>query len=479
MFEEEEDIPRLPTPPSPLPQPIRSQSESFRPARPRDIKNVRSLSHSSRIDLSDWEIEELEELHKAGGRSRKREKPTSPALVVFYVVCLYMIVQIFSRVDDLEDLLPNSSTFRQSHSPHTSMEVPNYPHMPYGFPHVPNPLPSATPLTSGTSWWRVILGVLFYPIYLLMTILITPLPLLLNLLYLLAGGVAILLYPIIGFSKILYRAFILGPVSIIGGILEAFYPLWVLVGAVIFFGCLMGLSTGWIGKLVLNTILGWKERREIKAKKLRDKAKKEKEKKKLDLLFEQYEEIERFRQAEIERHAKRNRENILKNSTKKAPILNIGMSNLRGTKKDEKTEKDLVNKEKKEKDFQKLLLKKNENRDIFKSTGRENLQFKEDLNKRFNLNSSSSSTTTTNSNSNSNSSENFSNSNGILSTTTRKFQGKSKYIDNFEKERFDNIGLKKNKRKLTSEENDKLVRGENVPVLIGMRRRGIKETYVI
>nr|XP_018267074.1 uncharacterized protein I303_01057 [Kwoniella dejecticola CBS 10117]OBR89232.1 hypothetical protein I303_01057 [Kwoniella dejecticola CBS 10117] len=481
MYEEPEEIPRLPTPPSPLPQPTRSRSESFRPRRPGpgaaagDAKNLRSFSHSSRVDLSDWEIEELEELHRAGGRGRKRDKPTSPIVVVY----------------DLEDLLPTSSPFRQSHSPPSSMDVPvpSYPHMPYGFPPIPNPIPSNTPSAgSGTSWWRMIVGILLYPIYLIATIIITPLPLLLNLLYFLSGALLILLYPIIGLGKVLYQAFVLGPAIVLGRILEAFYPLWVLVGAVIFFGGFMGLSTGWIGRVVLNTILRWKERRAVRAKKAREKEKKERERRRLDLLFEQYDEIERMREAERERHAKevvrRERENVIKNALAlrntstntnrnqnkmQTPRLNIGMSRLRGTQKDERRERELRRERERDRD---------RGRDIFASTGRENINtqqhredFERDFERKFNTSSPSPSPSSASVGS---ASSGSGGSNGI-----RTPHGPPQPFGvSISSERFD-TGLRRTSRRLTSEEHDKLVRGEEVPVVVGMRRRGIKETYLL
>nr|XP_019049100.1 hypothetical protein I302_02881 [Kwoniella bestiolae CBS 10118]OCF28030.1 hypothetical protein I302_02881 [Kwoniella bestiolae CBS 10118] len=320
-------LPRLPTPPSPIP--------SFRPRRPREgsTNTTRSYSHSSTRDLSDWEIEELEEIHRAGGKRRKRGEPTSPVKAVF---CLYLIFQILTRSDEL-DIFPSSTTsIRQSHSPPSSMEVPSYPHLPYGFPPIPNPIPSALPPAQGTSWWRLFFGVLLYPVYLLVTLLTTPLPLLLNLLYLLARLLKVILYPVIVVLGALYGTFVAAPLGVVGGILEAFYPLVMFVGGLVGVGLFLGLSVGWVGRWVLDGILRWKNHRDSETSRRRIERRKEKEEKRQARLeFE----LERIHDRMIPKTPTISRSQGALSSRK--PVLNIGTTNLRGTKKDERRVQEL------------------------------------------------------------------------------------------------------------------------------------------
>ncbi|KAK6905578.1 hypothetical protein I203_106408 [Kwoniella mangroviensis CBS 8507] len=345
-------MPRLPTPPSPIPS-----SSHLRPSRPRgaSINTARSYSHSSTRDLSDWEIEELEEIHRAGGRGRKRNEPTSPLKAVLYVVSLYLIFQILTRSDEL-DIFPSSnpstSSIRQSHSPPSSMEVPSYPHLPYGFPPIPNPIPSALPPQPGTSWWRLFFGVLLYPVYLLATILTTPLPLILNILYLLKELLKIILYPILVVLYALYGTFIAAPLGVVRRVLEAFYPLVVFIGGLVGVGCTLGLGVGWIGRWVLDSILNWKNRRQAESK-LRRREKMERDRDMKDL--------RRIREAEIDFELERLHDRFIpktptstsqSHSSKarmissvggRRPVLNlnIGTTNIRGTKKDERRQQDL------------------------------------------------------------------------------------------------------------------------------------------
>jgi len=109
--------------------------------------------------------------------------------------------------------------------------------------------------TSGT-----IFGIIMYPFYLLVTIIATPFPLLLNALYLLFQVVVTILYPITATFRILGRTFILAPFNIVSSAVAVFYPLYVFIAGVIGVGCVLGLGVGWAGKLFLDVLFGRKRR---------------------------------------------------------------------------------------------------------------------------------------------------------------------------------------------------------------------------
>ncbi|WVF70799.1 hypothetical protein IAT40_005593 [Kwoniella sp. CBS 6097] len=285
-----EDFPglSLPPPPSmmednpdpdPVPKPV-SPSASTSSAtrvtpsrRPTTLDDSEGYSESEETDRDrdrDTGVPQ-QGIAGAGGRKRrKRSEPTSPVVVVLYVVALYLIFQILTRSDEKEVLghlhLPtSSSSFMQSQSPRSNMDISQQPyHLPYQFPPIPNPIPSIPKdkEDGGVSFGRLLLGILMYPLYLIITLLATPLPIILNLLHILKEIVVIvLLYPILSIVKAIFRTFVLGPWGVIRGILDAFYPVYVFVGGVVGVGCVMGLGAGWVGRLMLDWVIAWKDRR--------------------------------------------------------------------------------------------------------------------------------------------------------------------------------------------------------------------------
>ncbi|WWC86122.1 uncharacterized protein L201_000993 [Kwoniella dendrophila CBS 6074] len=459
-----EPLPRLPTPPSPLP---RSHTETSRPKRSYDGSGnpTRSYSHSSTRDLSDWEIEELEQLHKSGGKRKKRKEPTSPIVVVFYVVVIYLIFQILTRSDDMEIFthLPTTSSIHQSRSPPSSMDVPNYPHLPYGFPPIPNPMPSSLPPTNETSWTRLAFGVILYPFYLILTLIAIPLPLLLNLAYLLKGLLSsVILYPVLSVFGLFYRAFIATPLGFIGKILETFYPLVIFVGGVISVGCIMGLISGYLGKLVLDKVLSWKQSFSLRSRnKVKKKSKSEKERERIEELYKRYD-------AQLELEREMDRLKPKKPIFTSTPVLDIGSTNIRGTKKDEKQQR--AKQLQLQRERQKIA-----NTLYERETGRNKPtideygfgfspnDYEEFPNSRRKYSSTSSS------------------SERLTTPTTTHFRS----IDDPRHTitTFDTGEIKQRKptsssRKLTFEEDGRTtIRHE--PIVVGMRKRGIRETYVI
>ena len=126
-------------------------------------------------------------------------------------------------------------------------------------------LPRRTP---APGFWRTLLGVLIYPVYLLVTLLAIPLPLLLNTLHLMLSVLSTILYPLTSTVRLLSKTFIVGPWGVARSILGVFYPIYTFVGGVIGVGCVMGMGAGWVGKAVLDLIYG-----RAKKKRRRDKGK--------------------------------------------------------------------------------------------------------------------------------------------------------------------------------------------------------------
>lgn len=95
-----------------------------------------------------------------------------------------------------------------------------------------------------------------YPIYLIITILATPLPLLLNGLNLILLVLTTILYPLTSTIRLMTRTFLVGPFSVLLRIAEALYPIGSFVAGVVGVGCVMGAGAGYVGKAGLNLLLG-------------------------------------------------------------------------------------------------------------------------------------------------------------------------------------------------------------------------------
>lgn len=182
--------------------------------------------------------------------------------LVVYVVFFYIIWQILTRSDETEILghLPLGHLQSLSSNLHSDLRPQSQSqyHLPYHLPQIPSPIPNAQ--SESTSTFRTILGVIIYPIYVVITLLATPFPLLLNALHLLAHVIGTILYPVTATCRLFGRTFVLAPLGVISSVLAVFYPVYVFVGGVIGVGCVLGLGAGWIGKLVLDTLFGKKKK---------------------------------------------------------------------------------------------------------------------------------------------------------------------------------------------------------------------------
>ncbi|WVR05786.1 hypothetical protein IAU60_002811 [Kwoniella sp. DSM 27419] len=251
-----------------------SSSNTHRPLRPRAgssaTRRSASTTDSPAVTMSEFddvgesasdEGDETLSGDFVGNKQRKkRDEPTSPVVVVLYVVAVYLVFQILTRSDEHEilshlPLIPSSSSFKQSHSPHSSLDLQQY-HLPYGFPPIPNPLPS-TPKEEGLTFWRIVVGVITYPLYLVITLLVTPLPLLMNILHIVKQILAVLISPIIAVLETCFRTFIMVPLGLARSVIEAFYPLYVFIGTVVGVGCALGAGAGLAGRTVLDWTLRW------------------------------------------------------------------------------------------------------------------------------------------------------------------------------------------------------------------------------
>lgn len=192
---------------------------------------------------------------------------------VVYVTAAYLIFQLLTRSDDLEILshLPPTSSLRSpsSSASHLNLGGSNlhsdlggqshnpYAGLPYHLPQIPSPMVKTAPGDdSPSSFFRVVLGILVYPIYLLVTLIAVPLPLLLNALHIIASCLATILYPLTSTSRLIFRTFILTPLSLFRSVLAIFYPIYTFIGGVIGVGCVMGFGTAYIGKISLDLFLG-------------------------------------------------------------------------------------------------------------------------------------------------------------------------------------------------------------------------------
>ena len=112
--------------------------------------------------------------------------PRAELTLLVYVVFFYIIWQILTRSDETEILghLPLGHLQSLSSNLHSDLRPQSQYHLPYHLPQIPSPIPNAQ--TESTSTFRTILGVIIYPIYVIITLVATPFPLLLNALHLLA-----------------------------------------------------------------------------------------------------------------------------------------------------------------------------------------------------------------------------------------------------------------------------------------------------
>lgn len=178
-----------------------------------------------------------------------------------YVVFFYIVWQILTRSDDNEILshLPSSSPLLSQHGGggydrgSSAPSAAQQPYLPYALPQLP-PVPSTK--SDSTSMWRVVIGTIVYPIYLAVTLLAIPLPFLMNAVNLLLSVVQTILYPVTSTARLLARTFILAPLGVLFGFLQALYPVYVFVGGVVGVGAFLGVAAGYVGRLAMWYLLG-------------------------------------------------------------------------------------------------------------------------------------------------------------------------------------------------------------------------------
>ena len=180
-------------------------------------------------------------------------------LILAYVIFFYIIWQILTRSDENEILshLPPSSLLAHHVDMHGTVQQPY--HLPYHLPPIPQIAPQSA--EAAVPLWRMILAVAIYPVYFAITLLATPLPLLLNAVQLVLTILNTLLYPFTSTARVIIKTFVLGPLAVVKNILAVLYPLYVFVGGVVGVGCVMGMGAGWIGKVGLEWVLRRRDRR--------------------------------------------------------------------------------------------------------------------------------------------------------------------------------------------------------------------------
>ncbi|ORX34247.1 hypothetical protein BD324DRAFT_637237 [Kockovaella imperatae] len=258
-------------------RPSVTSRHSSRGRRPSTAFTGSSGSYSEGED--DDEDEEWENGARVGRKTNKKKKdePMSPVVVVFYVTALYIIFQILTRSDEHEILahLPQSLRGRSpvglgGSNVHSDVASHQHYAFPYHLPHLNSPLPSSSETSPG--FWRSLLGIVIYPLYLIITLLAIPVPLLLNTAHLILSVLSTVLYPLTSTIRILGRTFILGPLGMIRSMLGVFYPIYTFVGGVIGVGCVMGMGAGWVGQTVLDLIYGKSKNQVKKSSRRRDRS---------------------------------------------------------------------------------------------------------------------------------------------------------------------------------------------------------------
>ena len=188
----------------------------------------------------------------------------------------YLIWQLLTRSTEgelLSHVAPSSSLAQHlSEAELSALGIRNSPslggyQLPYHFPHIPSPIPPtgsfSTPGTPGApgsapnpGFFRLALGVLMYPLYLLVTLLAIPLPLVLNIGHVLFSVILAVLYPFTLTGGVAIRMFFLTPLAWAGSVFRVLSPVLAFVAGVLGFGVIMGLSVGWAGRRVLDALLG-------------------------------------------------------------------------------------------------------------------------------------------------------------------------------------------------------------------------------
>lgn len=167
--------------------------------------------------------------------------------------------QILTRSDENEILshLPATSPLRGHHQVEQPQQQPYQ--FPYPLPHIPSSIRNIEVAAAGSSsTWRTVIQSVLYPFYLLLTLAVIPLPFLSQALSLIMSVIGTILYPITSTTRLLSRTFIVGPLTIVNGIFQAMYPVYVFVGGVLGLGCFLGMTAGWLGQFSLDLLLSRK-----------------------------------------------------------------------------------------------------------------------------------------------------------------------------------------------------------------------------
>ncbi|WVQ85438.1 hypothetical protein IAT38_007603 [Cryptococcus sp. DSM 104549] len=243
----------------------RSSSSSAGVGRRGESAHTKRSTSMSTVSASGSEWDDGENWEEGGpGVSampaptrKRREEQMSPVVVVLYVIAFWLVWQILTRPDDMEIFTPHSAA-SPIHQPHTppSLGHSQY-NLPYPMPQLPTP--PITTAEPSNPWWRVIINIIVYPIYLAVTLLAVPFPFILNALSLIFQILGTLLWPVTMSSRLFFRTFIRGPWGVIRGVLEMFYPLYVFAASVVGVGCVLGVGAGWVGRVCLGWFVKWKE----------------------------------------------------------------------------------------------------------------------------------------------------------------------------------------------------------------------------
>ena len=186
------------------------------------------------------------------------------------MTALYIIFQILTRSDDGDILshLPAASSLRSPSSLALGVDGANvhsdvhHPYsLPYHLPHLTSPLQHSSDSSGG--FWRTLLAILLYPLYLGITLLAIPMPFLVNALNLLLLIVATIFYPFTSTARVLGKAFVVGPLYYLQAVFALLYPLLSFVGGIIGVGCVMGMGAGWMGKITLEYLTKGKDDSEV------------------------------------------------------------------------------------------------------------------------------------------------------------------------------------------------------------------------
>jgi hypothetical protein len=163
-----------------------------------------------------------------------------------YVFIFYIIWEIFTRSDEI-DIFPSLPHLRSHHLPELSLPSPYQ--LPY---HVPQ-LPSPPTTDSNSSVLRIAFNIIYYPFYIVFTLLAYPVPLIIYILSSVFSVISTLAYPLTATARLGARTLVVAPWNIFKGIVAELWPLISLFGWISAASCLVGIGAWWVD----GAIMGW------------------------------------------------------------------------------------------------------------------------------------------------------------------------------------------------------------------------------